>query len=73
MTIKDKYGIPADTWTRMIRDGILSCRIATAEEIITCYRKHTQSGMSHTKAIISTSVDMRCSETWVYKTVKKFM
>lgn len=72
MTIKDKYGIPASTWQSMIRDGVITCKVSRAEEIISCYAKKVQSGLTHTESVMTTADEMRCSATWVYEVIRKY-
>jgi hypothetical protein len=72
MTIKDKYGISTRTWQAMIRDGVIPCKVSRAEEIISCYVKKKQSGLSHTESVVSTAYEMKCSCTWVYEVIRKY-
>jgi hypothetical protein len=70
MTIKDKYGIPPATWQALVRDGVITSRVSRSEDILSCYARKKESGLSHTEAVACTADEMRCSTTWVYEQVR---
>jgi hypothetical protein len=72
MTIKDKYNIPPATWQALLKDGVITSRVSRAEEILSCYTRK-KSTMSHTQSVAATADEMRCSETWVYELIRKYL
>lgn len=73
MTIKDKYNIPQSTWQALLRDGVITSRVCRAEEILSCYKRYKTGGKNHTASVIATADEMRCSETWVYELIRKYL
>jgi hypothetical protein len=46
--------------------------VSRAEEILSCYTRK-KSTMSHTQSVAATADEMRCSETWVYELIRKYL
>lgn len=72
MSLKDRYQIPENIWKEMIRDGVLPCAIKTQEEILSCLKKHIETGITHGEAVKRTSDDMRVSTSWVYEVINRW-
>ncbi len=72
MSLKDEFKIPESTWKAMIRRGVISCAVNSAEEILERVNSKKRSGTSHSEAIKITSIEMNISERWIYKTIEKY-
>jgi hypothetical protein len=72
MSIKDRYKISQATWQAMIKDGVLSCSVATKEEILERVNTKKSAGVTQTEAIKITSIEMNISERWIYTVLAKY-
>ncbi len=72
MSLKDEFKIPESTWRAMIKRGVISCAVNSAEEILERVNSKKRNGITHSEAIKITSIELNVSERWVYKTIEKY-
>lgn len=72
MSLKDEFGIPANTWNAMIRRGVISCAVSKQEEILSCLQQKKASGLSHSEAVKLTALEMNVTDQWVYEVIRRY-
>lgn len=72
MSLSEKYGIPQDKITMLIKDGWISCSAAKYEEVVYIYKKNLAEGKTKLEAISNTAEETRVSDRHVYRIIHKF-
>ncbi len=72
MSLKDEFGIPANTWSAMIKRGVISCAVSKQEDILTCLKLKKDSGIPHSEAVKLTALEMNVSDQWVYEVIRMY-
>lgn len=72
MSLKDEFNIPQNTWTAMIKRGVISCSVSKAEDILSSLKKKKDEGSTHSDAVKQVSLEMRISEVWVYEIIRRY-
>lgn len=69
MKLANKYNIPEETITRMVKDGVISCKWPMHEEVYTMYLTLKSTGRTATQIYLEIGEAKKISEETVKKIV----
>ena len=72
MSLADKYGIPQEKITALIKDGWISCTVSKYEEVVYIYRRNIQEGKCKSQAISNAADEAKVSDRHVWRILHKF-